>query len=249
MIIKIYMIIVILFAARFLSAQQQPSAEEIIKEVDRNMSAKTTILESKMIVHGRRTTRTISSKSWMIGQDKAFTEYLAPAREKGTKMLKIKDNLWTYSPQTDRIIQISGHLLRQSVMGSDLSYEDMMEDPKLFDDYEAVIEGSEVIDGVDCWVILLSARRKGLAYNSRKVWIDKKRMIPLREELFAKSGKLIKSLKISGVMKIGDRWYPSVWVFKDELKSSSRGTEWIIEKVKFDEEIPESRFSKSGLRK
>ena len=246
---RIFMAIIILSTLRLLSAQQQPNAEDIIKEVDKNMSAKTTILESKMIVHGRRTIRTISSKSWMIGQDKAFTEYLAPAREKGTKMLKIEDNLWTYSPQTDRIIQISRHMLRQSVMGSDLSYEDMMEDPKLFDDYEASIEGSEVIDSVDCWVILLSARREGLAYNSRKVWIDKERKIPLREELFAKSGKLIKSLKISRVMKIGNRWYPSVWVFKDELKSSSRGTEWVIEKIKFDEKIPDSRFSKSGLRK
>ena len=243
------MAIIILSTVRLLSAQQQPNAEDIIKEVDRNMSAKTTILESKMIVHGRRTIRTISSKSWMIGQDKAFTEYLAPAREKGTKMLKIEDNLWTYSPQTDRIIQISRHMLRQSVMGSDLSYEDMMEDSKLNDDYEAAIEGSEVIDSVDCWVILLSARRVGLAYNSRKVWIDKERMIPLRQELFARSGKLIKSLKISEVMKIGGRWYPRVWVFKDELKSSSRGTEWVIEKIKFDEKIPESRFSKSGLRK
>jgi len=246
---KIFTVIIIFFAALLQTAQQYPNAEDIIKEVDRNMSAKTTILESKMIVHGRRTSRVISSRSWMIGQDKAFTEYLAPAREKGTKMLKIEDNLWTYSPQTDRIIQISRHMLRQSVMGSDLSYEDMMENPKLFYDYKAAIEGSEVIDGVDCWVILLSARRKGLTYNSRKVWIDKERMIPLREELYARSGKLIKSLKISEVMKIGGRWYPRVWVFKDELKSSSRGTEWVIEKIKFDEKIPESRFSKSGLRK
>ena len=227
----------------------QPDAGEIIRAVDRNMSAKTTILESKMIVHGRRASRTISSRSWMSGRDSAFTEYLAPAREKGTKMLKIKNNMWTYSPQTDRIIQISGHMLRQSVMGSDLSYEDMMEDPKLYDDYESTIEGQESVDGIDCWVILLKARRDGLAYNSRKVWIDKERMIPLREELFAKSGKLIKSLSIKEIMQVGDRWYPKVWVFKDELKSNSRGTEWVIEKVEFDKQIQESRFSKSGLRK
>lgn len=248
---KKYFVVFLLHSsdAVFLSAQTQPDAGEIIRAVDRNMSAKTTILESKMIVHGRRASRTISSRSWMLGRDKAFTEYLAPAREKGTKMLKIKNNMWTYSPQTDRIIQISGHMLRQSVMGSDLSYEDMMEDPKLYDDYESTIEGQESVDGKDCWVILLSARRDGLTYNSRKVWIDKERMIPLREELFAKSGKLIKSLSIKEIMQIGDRWYPKVWVFKDELKSNSRGTEWVILKVEFDKHIPESRFSKSGLRK
>ena len=61
-----------------------------------------------------------------MGSEKAFTENLSPAREAGTKMLKLKDKLWTYSPQTDRIIQISGHMLRQSINGSDMSYKDMM---------------------------------------------------------------------------------------------------------------------------
>ena len=232
-----------------LSAQLPPNAEEIIKAVDRNLSARTTVLESKMIVHGRRATRTISSKSWMLGQEKAFTEYMSPAREKGTKMLKIGNRMWTYSPQTDRIIQISGHMLRQSVMGSDLSYEDMMEDPKLFERYNAVIDGEEIIDNIDCWRILLTAREKGLAYNSRKLWVDKERMIPLREELYAKSGKLIKSLRISEVMRVGDRWYPRIWLFKDELKLNSKGTEWIVDKIEFDLDIPENRFTKSGLRK
>ena len=35
--------------------------------------------------------------------------------------------------------QLSGHLLRQSVMGSDLSYEDMMEERKLSEVYSAKI--------------------------------------------------------------------------------------------------------------
>ena len=243
------MLMPIFLCSGILTAQSMPNVDDIIKAVDRNMSAKTTVLKSKMIVHGRRATRTISSKSWMLGQEKAFTEYLSPAREKGTKMLKIKNTMWTYSPQTDRIIQISGHMLRQSVMGSDLSYEDMMEDPKLFERYNAVLEGNDIIDDIDCWRILLTAREKGLAYNSRKIWIDKERMIPLREELYAKSGKLIKSLRISEIMKVGDRWYPKIWIFKDELKSNSKGTEWIVDEIEFDVNIPDKRFSKSGLRK
>ncbi len=248
--INVFLVLMLpFFYSGILFAQSLPNVDDIIKAVDRNMSAKSTVLESKMIVHGRRATRTISSKSWMIGQDKAFTEYMSPAREKGTKMLKIGNTMWTYSPQTDRIIQISGHMLRQSVMGSDLSYEDMMEDPKLSENYNAVIEGEEIIDNTDCWRILLTAREKGLAYNSRKIWIDKERMIPLREELYAKSGKLIKSLRISEIMQVGDRWYPRIWIFKDELKSNSRGTEWIVDKIEFDLNIPDKRFSKSGLRK
>ena len=62
-------------------------------------------------------------------------------------MLKLNDKLWTYSPQTDRVIQISGHMLRQSVMGSDMSYNDMMEDRSLEEMYEAKLDGSVELNG------------------------------------------------------------------------------------------------------
>ena len=96
-----------------------------------------------MIIHGRRGERTVESKSWQRNLDDSFTEYLAPAREKEQKCLNWVIKLWTYSPSTDRTILISGHMLRQSVMGSDLSYEDMMEDPFLQNTYNAQIVGED----------------------------------------------------------------------------------------------------------
>ena len=102
----------ILFLCITPAQKSEMSVKDIIKEMDKNMNAKSRILTSKMIVHGRRSSRTIESKSWVVGIDKAFTEYLSPPREAGTKMLKLGDKLWTYSPQTDRVIQISGHMLR-----------------------------------------------------------------------------------------------------------------------------------------
>ena len=121
------------------------------------MFSENKILNSRMIIHGRRENRSIESKSWQRRTNEAFTEYLAPPREQGTKMLKLQDNLWTYSPSTDRIIMISGHMLRQSVMGSDLSYEDMMEDPHLPNLYSAKVVGEETYRERQCWVLELSA--------------------------------------------------------------------------------------------
>ena len=88
-------------------------------------------------------------------------------------MLKLGDRLWTYSPQTDRVIQISGHMLRQSVMGSDMSYNDMMEDRPLQEIYKATITGSETKEGRDHWVITMEAKVIGLPYPKRKTWVDK----------------------------------------------------------------------------
>jgi outer membrane lipoprotein-sorting protein len=184
-----------------------------------------------------------------VGIDQAFTEYLSPPREAGTKMLKLYDKLWTYSPQTDRVIQISGHMLRQSVMGSDMSYNDMMEDRPLEELYKATLEGSVLIDGRDHWIMHLEAKAKGLSYPKRRAWIDKEYLLPMKEELYAKSGKLLKTSTMDGIKKIQGRWFPSRFIFKDELKRNSKGTEWHIDDIEFDAEIPKSRFSKAKLRK
>ena len=234
----------------FLFAQaDDTSVQDIIKDMDNNLNAKSRVMTSKMVVHGRRAIRTIESRSWVVGIDLAFTEYLSPPREAGTKMLKDGDKLWTYSPQTDRVIQISGHMLRQSVMGSDMSYKDMMEDRPLMDLYEATLESSVEINGRDHWIVLLTAKVKGLSYPMRRAWIDKEYLLPMKEELYAKSGKLLKTSTMDGIKKVQGRWFPSRFIFKDELKQNSKGTEWIIDDIQFDVEIPDSRFSKALLRK
>jgi len=227
---------------------RSPTGKEILEKVDQNMSSRNRVFQSKMVIHGRRGSRTIESRSWAEGETKAFTEYLAPAREKGTKMLKLEDRLWMYSPSTDRIIHISGHMLRQSVMGSDLSYEDMMEDPKLTHHYDAVVTGTETIDGQKCWTLILTANTKDIAYYKRKIWVDQSRDIPLKEELYAKSGKLLKKAELKDVTRTQGRWFPKRIIFKDMLKKG-KGTEFIIGAIQFDQEIPEHIFSKAALRK
>ena len=243
-------ILIFILSFTFLPSQSDDmSVQDIIRAMDNNLNAKSRVLTSRMIVHGRRASRTIESRNWVMGANQAFTEYLSPPREAGTKMLKLGDKLWTYSPQTDRVIQISGHMLRQSVMGSDMSYNDMMEDRPMEELNKATLEGSVMIDGRSHWIMVLEARVKGLSYPKRRAWIDKEYLLPTKEELYAKSGKLLKTSTMEGIKRIQGRWFPSRFVFKDELKRNSKGTEWVIDDIKFDVDIPDSRFSKSKLRK
>jgi len=236
----------LLFATQIFG--QYPDAVEVLQKIDENMSASNQIIVSTMVIHGRRSSRSITSKSWIEGEDKSFTEYLAPAREKGTKMLKIDDQLWMYSPQSDRTIRISGHMLRQSMMGSDLSYEDMMEDRRMSEIYSGDIVGEEIYDENDCWILELTAKVDDLAYYSQKLWVDKEYLTPRKQQLYAKSGKLLKVIELSELFKIDDRWYPKRMLFQDVLLKG-KGTEFIIESINFDENIPEHIFSKASLRK
>lgn len=230
-----------------LSAQNYPSGKSIMDKVDDNMSSKNRIITSKMEIESPRGTRTMEAKTWGEGNKKAFTEYLAPAREKGTKMLKLENQLWIFSPSTDRVIQISGHMLRQSVMGSDMSYEDMMDDSPLLERYKAEVTGEEKIDGRKCWVVTLTAIKAEVNYFTQKMWIDQERYIPLKSDSFSKNGKLLKRITFSDVLKIQNRWFPKSMIYKDMLKEGT-GTKLTIENIQFDVTIPVSVFNKGNLK-
>jgi outer membrane lipoprotein-sorting protein len=240
-------VIPMLFLSVSLTAQNPP-AKEIIEKVDKNMSAESRVFTSRMVIHNPRNTRTVESKSWSMGETKSYTEYISPPREQGTKMLKLDNLLWIFSPATDRIIQISGHMLRQSVMGSDLSYEDMMEDPHLLNHYSGKVEGEEKIGDRNCWIIMLTANAADVAYQTQKLWVDKDRFIPLRKELYAKSGVLLKKMELSDVLQVQGRWYPKKILFKDVLKEGD-GTEFQMVDIEFNVRIPDYIFSKASLKK
>lgn len=227
---------------------QYPTGAEILQKIDNNLSSQNRLIVSKMIIHGRRNSRTIEAKTWSQGETRAFTEYLAPPREKGTKMLKLGDRLWTYSPATDRTIQISGHMLRQSLMGSDLSYEDMMDNKKLSETYTALVTGTETIASRSCFVVRLEADKPDVAYQTRTLWVDQERFVPVREELYAKSGKLLKTTELSDFRAIAERWYPFRMLYKDVLKEG-KGTEFAIDSIEFDPPVAEHIFSKASLRR
>jgi len=236
--------LILVLAAGSVPAQ---TAGEIIRKIDDNLSARNRVTESAMTIHGRRGSRTLTAKSYAEGTRKAFTEYLSPAAERGTKMLKLEGQLWIYSPGTDRTVQISGHLLRQSVMGSDLSYEDMMDDRKLAEIYEPLIAGEEELDGRPVWILELSARVSDAAYPRQKLWVDRERFVPLRQELYARSGKLLKTALLSDLQRVGGRWYPMQVLYKDMLKQG-KGTEFRTTQIAFDQAIPEWIFSKAALK-
>ncbi len=242
-------IITLLLCTVMIAFATYPDGGELLKKMDKVMASETQKLTSKMIINTNRGSRTIETRSYTKGEDYSFTEYLAPAREEGIKMLKIKDDLWTYDPDADRTITISGHMLRQSINGSDLSYEDMMSDETLNDDYKAATKGEEIIFDRACWVVELTALKTGVAYPTRKLWIDKERYLPLRGEYFAKSGKLLKRMEILKVMQTDGRWFPKEMHYQDVLNKKSKGTSFIIESVEFDVEIPKYIFTKAALKK
>jgi len=153
-----------------------------------------------------------------------------------------------YTPHTDRKILIAGHLLRQSMMGSDLSYEDMMEDEKISEAYVGTIDGEEEMEGVQTFVMTLKAKKNTKTYQTLKIWVDPANNTVLKEEAYAKSGKLLKVIYFKEYRKIDHRLFPRKMIFRDMLKENTKTT-YMFDKIKFDIDIPSKYFSQRILKR
>ncbi len=243
------LVIIVIFAfVANSSIAQQLTGEDIIEKVDLNMTSSTVFSKSRMIIHKGKRIDTKEMSSWGEGAKKGFAVFNAPARDKGTKYLRMDDNLWMYLPSVEKVVKISGHLLRQSMMGSDFSYEDNLNRSKMLDDYSVFLEGDEEVDGSLCYVLELTAKHKEVTYYRRKIWVDKKTHVSLKADMYAKTGKLLKQLTVQKVEQINDRFYPTHMTMVDKLKKNSK-TEFIVDEIQFDVKLPSNTFTRRNLEK
>jgi outer membrane lipoprotein-sorting protein len=239
-------IMLILFSSLVAIAAAEMTAEEIINKRDDNEYTTSVKAEAEMIIvsGGRRITKTM-----LILSDKknALVEFTNP-QDRGTKFLKREDNLWMFFPDAEEIIKISGHMLKQGMMGSDFSYQDIMESDKLTDLYDFKIIGEEEVDKRPCYVLEAIAREGvKVSYYRRVSWIDKERFVGLKEELYAQSGRLLKETRVNEVEEIEGRWIPINSVMENKLRKNTY-TEFKINQIDFDPEIPEDTFALQTLR-
>jgi outer membrane lipoprotein-sorting protein len=225
------------------------TAEQILRKIDDQMLTKTSYSEAEMIIKASDgEPRTLKFKAYSIGRDLALMEYTAPAREKGIKFLRREKTMWLYFPLADRIRQIKDHMLREGMMGSDFSYEDASETESVYDHYSAKLLGNELYKDRDVYVLELIAKDTKVTYQKRHLWVDMEWFVPLKEELYAKSGMMLKELFMSDIKKISDRYYPTSWIMKNNLTGTS-STELRFTILKIDVPIDEKLFSLDNLKR
>jgi Negative regulator of sigma E activity len=225
-----------------------PSVQEIIARVDANNYSQSTYRESRMeiTIGNRKVTKTL--RSWNEGGiEKSFAEFLDKRDQ--SRMLKLKDDLWIFSPTAESEVKLSGDMLDQGIGGSDFSYRDMLERFHLLDYYRASLLGTETLGDRPCFVVELLAKSGiEVSYYRRKVWVDQEKFIQLREEMYASSGKLLKVSTSEKVEQFSNRYYPTIVTMEDKLRQNSN-TRMIIDKIQFDIAIPEGTFTRQHLTK
>jgi outer membrane lipoprotein-sorting protein len=228
---------------------QTPSAAELLRRMDDNEIYTTIEYEGDMIVDYQNKRFVKTMKAWGRENSDSFVEFTNP-EDRGTKYLKKGGRLYVYSPDTEEVMLISGHMLKASMMGSDMSYEDTIENETLSARYNPSLGGSALWDsgGVsrDCWILDLAAKKRTESYPRQKLWIDKETGDCLHYELFALSGAKLKDYNLIRVEVFNGRRFPVEIEIRDLLRKNSKTT-MIMRNVILDRPIADSVFSQQNL--
>jgi len=98
--------------------------------------------------------------------------------------------------------------LKEPLLGSDLSYEDVVDN--FFAWEQQTIVGTEEARGVKCTILESKpGKDEHSIYGSVRSWIDVRRLVPLRVEKYASSGKLHRRIDTTRVAEDAGHQIPS----------------------------------------
>ncbi|HEV7868381.1 MAG TPA: outer membrane lipoprotein-sorting protein [Chthoniobacteraceae bacterium] len=185
----------------------EPEASPIpAAELAARLSAKqqdgTSLIRLRMEMAGKGTLQLqIKSRASRAGTDLVY-QVLFPKERKGEAVLlrksdgRISGSVFT---PADGVRPLTAAQLDEPLFGSDLSYEDVIEN--FFAWGQQAVVGTEVVDRVNC-TILESKPGKGerSSYASVRTWVDTRRMVPLRVEKYDAPGRVVRRIDTARVV-------------------------------------------------
>ena len=226
---------------------QTPTADDLLLRVDANAIFNTIEYDGEMIIENQNRRYVKIFKAWARGNSDSFLEFFNP-EDRGTKYLKRDGRLYIYSPDNEKVMLISGHMLKESMMGSDMSYEDTIDNASLSSRYDPVLAGEEIWNNRSAWVLELNAIKRTESYPKRKLWIEKETGDLLHYELFALSGGKLKEYNLLKVDVLAGKRFPVEIEIMDLLRRGSKTT-FLMKNVILDKPIPGSVFSQRNLER
>ena len=168
----------------------------ILQKVDRNLNPEAFEMYRKLInIEPDGSKKEFILYSVKKGRDQVASVFLSPASEKGRATLRVGENMWLYIPNVGKPIRITS---LQSVTGGIFNNSDIM---RL--DYSAEYNCDRMEQREGLLVLYLKAKTRSVAYDSLKMWVDDKKILPSKIECFASSGMLIKTIYFKKIQDFG----------------------------------------------
>ncbi|MGL4394711.1 MAG: outer membrane lipoprotein-sorting protein [Brevinema sp.] len=226
---------------------------DVLKKIDdRQRSFETMCFNANMEIVSR--SRTLNknffgkTRNFSTNSD-SFMEYLNP-QDKGTRYLKLHDDLWIYIPDAQDVLKISGHLLSDGLMGSDISYSDILDQNKYAVNYNPSSAEITNIDGKKLYKLTLKAKNKDVSYVQQDLYTDENYLVQ-KVVMYAQGRDTVRAIKefsLGEYILIDGIYFPTRMVANDLRKKNSQ-TIISYKEIKLNPTFDQKIFSRSQLEK
>jgi len=193
---NIIILIVLLLSLFLFTNGQLSTGDKLLLKVDRNLNPESYESYKKLIniePNGRK-------KEFILftvkkGKDKVAALFISPASEKGRSTLRMDENMWLYIPSIGKPVRITS---LQSVVGGIFNNADIL---RLDYAEEYFVKSSEEKEGMI--ILNLKAKNNTVAYDQLRMWVDKKKSLPIKIECMTQTSMLIKTIYYKQIKNFG----------------------------------------------
>lgn len=225
------------------------SAKDLLDRVDDLYRGESSQGRMTMTIRTAHWKRTLSLEFWNKGKEQALMRILSPAKEKGTATLRSGGNVWNYLPKVNRIIKVPSSMMGRSWMGSHYTNDDLVKESRMAEDYEVEITFQGMRDGNDLIEITCTPKPEAVVvWGLVIVEIYSESYLPHRLLYFNEDLELARSMEFGDIRDIGSRRIPTLSRIIPADKPEEF-TEVHYDKMDFDTEVKDSRFSLRSLQR
>ncbi|MEO9806601.1 MAG: outer membrane lipoprotein-sorting protein [Reichenbachiella sp.] len=240
--------ILVLVCLTSLSAFAQNSTEIIQKSLDK-LNGKSSQGEMEMTIVRPRYTRSMTMKSWSLGNEYFLIYITGPARDKGQVFLKRQTDMWNWIPNISRMIKLPPSMMGQNWMGSDFTNDDLVKMNSLVEDYTHRLIGEDQIDGLDCYKIeLIPKPNSSVVWGKINMWVSKEEYYQMKGEYFDEDFELINTMEASEITQFDDRKLPAKLVMTP-LNKPGNQTIMLNKNLKFSTNLQQDFFSQQNMKR
>jgi Outer membrane lipoprotein-sorting protein len=225
------------------------TAKEIIKKADDKMQGESNESLMKMTIIRPTWKREITMKGWALGRGYSLILITSPARDKGSAFLKRESEMWNWQPSIDRVIKLPPSMMLQSWMGSDFTNDDLVKESSIVNDYDQILEQDTVINGLDCYkIVMIPHEEAPVVWGKVVVYIDKQEFNQQLVYYYDEDNFLVNTMILSNIREMGGRIIPT---HLEMIPADEPENKTVIDylQLDFDLNLKESFFSLQNMKR
>jgi len=239
----------VLLAVLLPVSASEPTARELLDQVDDLHRGASSHALTTMHVKTARWDRTLSMEVWSEGDERSLIRILSPAKEAGTTTLKVDENIWNYLPKVDRTMKVPAAMMSNSWMGSHFTNDDLVKDSRMADETTFRLTSLPDEEPEGFWVIeCIPNPDAPVVWGKVVVRVRAEDRVPTEITYWDERGNLVRTMAFDEVHEVAGRAIP----FRMKLvpaDTPEEFTEVIYDDLSFDVDIPASVFTLQALKR